>query len=421
MSVLKTTIDLATDFVPGGVIKGNPDLTQELQDAIISAYNNKVTRVTVNGVFKISSTILVYPGVEICGFGADFTYISASAGFPKGGTMFRFYNPNMATGIRRNSHSAISGVVLQGNDKNNGIVGVDIGDSLFFKLSRMQFGNLIIGVAYNKYIYDTRVTVNNDTTYPNAIDTVAGGMSYYGIVEQCDFQSCVNGQFFYGIFNRNTATGNSYRDCNVAYNFSNNVMVSETNTFISDNIEGCHSAFEWKEDPESIYNNTWITTSVDNSNSFTSLVKDPGRQTFINLSLFPYNDNNKVSFYSIFPGRYSDVLGSNTRSAAPTSGVGHRTREVIEATAGIRNKVFGTQMISLAIPAGENKSKIIGVPGLTSGAAIAWSLDTIYPTLIMNCYSTSAGAVTFVAHNTSAAPITINARICVSGISKSFL
>lgn len=68
MSVLKTTIDLATDFVPGGVIKGNPDLTQELQDAIVSAYNNKVTRVTVNGVFKISSTILVYPGIEICGF-----------------------------------------------------------------------------------------------------------------------------------------------------------------------------------------------------------------------------------------------------------------------------------------------------------------------------------------------------------------
>lgn len=66
---LRNSIDLAADFVPGGVISGQPDLTANLQAAIVAAHTLGIPEVTIVGDFYISNTVLLYPGVTLKGGG----------------------------------------------------------------------------------------------------------------------------------------------------------------------------------------------------------------------------------------------------------------------------------------------------------------------------------------------------------------
>lgn len=91
---LRNSIDLAADFVPGGVITGQPDLTTNLQAAIVAAHTLGIPEVTVVGDFYISDTVLLYPGVTLKGGGYDKTLIRASSGFPAGKTMIRSNRPS---------------------------------------------------------------------------------------------------------------------------------------------------------------------------------------------------------------------------------------------------------------------------------------------------------------------------------------
>lgn len=237
---LRNSIDLAADFVPGGVITGQPDLTTNLQAAIVAAHTLGIPEVTVVGDFYISDMVLLYPGVTIVGGGYDKTFIRATNSFPAGGTMIRGIRPS---GWVPGAHNmGIRDVYLVGRNAKD-INAIDINDASYPRFTRVRMSLFNNALSINKWIDDTRVTTDGVITYPNAVDTSAGGQCYFGIVEQCyagDSVRCVN---FNGYVNRWTFISNTWTESDLAYNFSNPRGVYETNTFMTCNIESVGSAF----------------------------------------------------------------------------------------------------------------------------------------------------------------------------------
>lgn len=418
---LRTSIDLAADFVSGGEISGNPDLTEQLQAAIDAAFALRVPVVTVTGVFKISDTILLRTGVEVRGQGAHYTYISASSSL-QGKTAFRTVKQSRT---ERNNDCKMTGISFDANSV-LGVVGLDIDESDYFKIENCSFWNCENGIAYNKYTWDTRDASTIPPTYPNANNITDGGMSYFGVVQGVSLPSCTIAHKYYGVVNRCTYLSNSYSNCGVVYDFAEPHAVVESNTYISCNIEGCRSAFEWPnygENNYSPFSNTWITTSIDNNNTFTTLVKDPGRQTFIGLSLFPRDDMSKVSYYNINQeyGQYSTLVGSNFDPRHATyRQFGATFNEQINAIRGINNKVFGTANYNATIAPGEVGEVMMHIDGLVPGMAVSLGFTNSNPELIIN-HSAVAGSsllITFCNKSTDSIHLnTIISATCFGGVS----
>ncbi|HFN6537571.1 TPA: hypothetical protein ACHFYQ_002629 [Citrobacter freundii] len=416
---LRNSIDLAADFVPGGVITGQPDLTTNLQAAIVAAHTLGIPEVTVVGDFYISDMVLLYPGVTIVGGGYDKTFIRATNSFPAGGTMIRGIRPS---GWVPGAHNmGIRDVYLVGRNAKD-INAIDINDASYPRFTRVRMDLFNNALSFNKWIDDTRVTTGGLTTYPNAHDTSAGGQSYFGVVEQCYAGNCIRCVDFNGIVNRWTFISNTLTASDLAYNFSNPRGVYETNTFISCNIEGVKSAWEWFFSINSPYNNTWITTSIDNSNSFQCLAKDPGRQTFINLSLFPFNNSQFVSFYGINPdGIRSTVIGSNWKpNDANMQTPENLSREPIHALNGIFNKKFGTLHVNKTFAVDEQMTYPVPIDGVTQGVAFAWSSSKAYPTLNISVASITAGQAVLSIWNGTASPVVVDADFYVTPLGKSY-
>lgn len=416
---LRNSIDLAADFVPGGVITGQPDLTTNLQAAIVAAFTLGIPEVTVIGDFYISNTVLLYPGVTLRGGGYDKTLIRASSTFPAGSTMLRTTRP---TGWSPGCHNVgIKDIYLVGRNAKD-INAVDINDGSYFKLKRVRADLFNNAFSFNKWIDDTRVTTGGVTTYPNAYDPAVGGQSYFGVIEQCYAGNCVRCVQFNGVLNRSTFISNTWVSSELAYDFSNPRGVYETNTFITCNIEGVKSVWEWFFSINSPYHNVWINTSIDNGNpDFTCLAKDGGRQTFIGLALFPYSDTTKVNFYTVNPnGHRSNVIGTDNGESIPNNQLKTQFREEIHSLAGIYNKQFVNYSISTTIAASGTYTQTIPFENLKQGAAVSWSLQKLYPQLVIQVASFNAGAVELQMVNLTNASVVVDSYIYISAILKSF-
>lgn len=415
---LRNSIDLAADFVPGGVITGQPDLTTNLQAAIVAAFTLGIPEVTVIGDFKISSTVLLYPGVTLKGGVYDKTLIRVSDSFPAGGTMIRTYRPGGWNAGCNNI--GIENIYLVGRTAKD-VHGIDIGDSSYYKIFKVRGDLLGTFLSFNRWIDETR-TGTTTITYPNAVSPAIGGQCYFGIVERCSTNSSIRSNYYAGVFNRNTYISNTWSSGDLAYDFGNSRGVYETNTFICCNIEGCKVAWEWFFSVNSPYNNTWITTSIDNSNNFTCLAKDPGRQTFINLSLFPFDNDDYVTFYGVNPdGSRSTVIGSNWKpNNANMQTPANISREPINALNGILNKKFGTLHINKTFSVDEQMSYPVAINGVTQGEAIAWSTSKPYPTLNISVASVTAGQVIVSIWNGTTSPVVVDADVYVTPIGKSY-
>lgn len=416
---LRNTIDLAADFVPGGVITGQPDLTANLQAAIVAAHTLGIPEVTVVGDFFISKTVLLYPGVTLKGGGYDKTLIRCADSMAAGTTMFRSVRPmGWSTGCH---NVGIKDIYLVGRTAKD-IIAVDINDASYYKFSRVRTDLFAVAWDFNRWIDDTRVTSGGVTTYPNAHNTMAGGQCYFGVFKQCSAIDCIRAIRTAGIVNRQTEISCTWASCELAYDFSNPRGVYETNTYISTNVEGCKAVWEWFFSINSPYNNTWITLSIDNSNDFQCLAKDPGRQTFINLSLFPFNDSRFVSFYGINPdGIRSTIIGSNWKSNDVNMQTPENlSREPIHALNGFFNKKFGTLHVKKTFAVDEQMTYGVPIDGLTQGVAFAWSSSKAYPTLNISIASITAGQAALSIWNGTASPVDVDADFYVTPLGKSY-
>ncbi|ELT0524796.1 TPA: hypothetical protein I8509_001351 [Citrobacter freundii] len=163
--------------------------------------------------------------------------------------------------------------------------------------------------------------------------------------------------------------------------------------------------------------------SIDNSNEFTCQARDGGRQTFINLSLFPYNDPNKVNWILDNPnGHRSTVVGTDVGENLGDYQLKTQFREEIHSMVGFYNKIFASGSLSSTIAAnGGTYNTSVLVPGLPSGSAVSWTLGNLYPGIVVQVASILAGAVNVQVVNISSSSVTINTNIQITGISKSFL
>lgn len=417
---LRNSIDLAADFVPGGVITGQPDLTTNLQAAIVAAHTLGIPEVTIVGDFYISDMVLLYPGVTLVGGGYDRTLIRATNNFPVGGTMIRGIRP--AGWVPGAHNMGLRDIYLVGRSAKD-INAIDINDASYPRFTRVRMDLFDNALSFNKWIDDTRVTTGGVTTYPNAHDTSAGGQSYFGVVEQCYAGNCIRCVNFNGIVNRWTFISNTWTSSELAYNFSNPRGVYETNTFMTCNIESVKSAFEWFFSINSPYHNVWINTSIDNGNpDITCLAKDGGRQTFIGLAIFPYGNPSLVSWYNINPnGHRSTVIGTDNGESLPENQLKTQVREELHTLAGVFNKIWGSADINTIIADGGGTfTTSVAVPGLKSGSAVMWSMGQLYAGLIVQV-SSASGSANVQMVNIGSSPITVNTSIQITGVSKSFL
>lgn len=416
---LNTFINFATDYC-GGAITGQPDLTTQLQNAIVDAFNSGIPEIHIVGDFYISGMVLLYPGVTLVGGGYDRTLIRATNDFPVGGTMIRGIRP--AGWVPGAGNMGLRDIYLVGRNAKD-INAVDFNDSPFLKVSRLRMDLFNNGISFNKWIDDTRVTVGPTTTYPNALDINAGGQCYFGVIEQCYAGSCIRCVDFNGIVNRFTFISNTWSSSELAYNFSNPRGVYETNTFMTCNIEGVKSVWEWFFSINSPYHNVWINTSIDNGNpDITCLAKDGGRQTFIGLAIFPYGNTDLVNWSNINPNGYrSTVLGTDNGELIPENQLKTQVREEFHTLAGVFNKLFVNYQLTTSIVANGTYTVEIPFPNLKQGAAIAWSLQKLYPQLVIQAASYTAGAVNFQMVNLTNETVNVDTQVYLSPINKSFL
>lgn len=355
----------------------------------------------------LNATILVPPNITIEGDG-DETYIQCTADLDFN-TIFRTKSiPAYFGGKCRNVK--FKGLNFEGGSISRGINAIDLGDAEYFEVSGVRFANLDSGIAYNKWISADRAA--------RAADPVFGGQTYFGKVELCNFTTCKYGQIFFDTSNRNTWQNNSYFACTNAYWFADAMfLVAETNCSISENIEATHNAFEW--DPAKVFNNTWINLAVDNPDVFLCTVKDPGRQTFVGLSLFPHNDGAKISFFSPFndgsgkPLR-SVIVGTNADNGGTY--LNNRFQEPLDALGGLLTRVGGTLAINNTVAAGGTNTYSITVPGLVQGDPVSWSLANPFPDLIANCVAFGPNEARLYLKNPTGGGIAVNTVVSVAAL-----
>lgn len=144
--------------------------------------------------------------------------------------------------------------------------------------------------------------------------------AFFNIIEQNIVKPCTRGHYFGGAANRNEIRTNSISDNDIAYDFGADYNYSETNTFTNENIEGCKSWAEWSSGI--VYSQTWVGICIENpsNNPYTCVVKDPGRQVFLNLSLIPLGDDTSITMYQVNGATPSKILGSDASSGTNRTG-----------------------------------------------------------------------------------------------------
>lgn len=321
-----------------------------------------------------TGTITMLPNVRIRGLGIDKTRID----FTINGVAF----DSSKLGSVGHRDSGLSHFLLNSTlGKVGGAIGVRWGNSTYCRIDRVQVANFTIGLQF-----------------PMSVD---GGLgeSYFNKVEQCWFASCKHAVWFSGAANRNTFDTNVYSSCDVAYNFSEAGNVSETNTFINENIEGCRSWAEWPIGQ--IFSQTWIGCTIENpsSNGYVCSVKDPGRQVFVNLALIPSRNTAALDFYAI-----RDTPSSLFGSLASSEALGFNTRieEELALYGGLRMRsLVGVAPYSATIPAGTSGVTTAVVAGAAVGDMVIATSDKDLAGCVLVPWVSSADVVTIRLQNAS--------------------
>lgn len=413
-------ISFNADFI-GGDITGQPELSDKLQEAVVAAFTNGISAVHIIGDFYINKPINLYPGVNLVGGVFDRTLIRASADFPNNQYMIQSIRPaGWATGCQ---NLGLQDIYLVGKSTKTHHA-IDFGDASYFRLVRVRADLFDRAYCFNRRIDAGRVqNPDGSFTYPLAHTPDAGGQCYFGVVEQCYAGNCTVAVEFCGVFNRATFTSNTWASCDLAYNFSNPRSVVETNTFITCNIEGCKVTHEWYFGINSPFHNVWINTSLDNGNpEFTMRFKDPGRQTFIGLAVFPYNRPDLVSIEFVNPtGLHSTWIGTDNGFALEDERLVNKSREKMHMMAGIANKVWTGQFVTATIPANGFITVNVNIPGLKGNSAVIASLSQLKDGLVIQPASNNDNVVSVGLYNMRGTPMQIdNAYLSVTGIDQSF-
>lgn len=363
----------------------NTNFFAQLDAASLAIFNSGGGEVLIRKSYLCGSKILMRPGVTITGPASgyrariDFTFSNGicvetvvPAGVP--GILC------IGAGLKR--------LTLVGTGISSGGVCVDLRNAMQCEISGNEFANFFGGIRWNR-----------------GHTTEAFVQTFFCKVSQNIFKPCTNGHMFGGAANRNTIDTNSYADCEVAYNFSQAGNVSETNTFITENVEGCKFWAVWND---AIFSQTWINLCVENptNNGFVCRFIDPGRQVFVNLSLIPLGNTAAINYELANPGQKPSMrLGSAASSDNNRMGMVVNEElqiyDVVSYHAGHASGVYtGTvpanAFVELAIP--------------MTGAAVN---DRLFPTAlrfiggcVVSAYAT-AGFANVVITNGTNTPVTI--------------
>lgn len=284
-----------------GAVAGT-DFLAQITAAVTAIYNYGGGEVWVYKTYNCSGTIPMMPMVAIRGPGSgQNARIQATT---NSGVLFKTtrptgYAPALCIG------SKVNGLTLVGT-------GLTVGGTCF-SLSNCQ----------QCEVDGNEVALFEVGTYWNQFTTDLGAglqQAFFNKVTRNLFKPCTRGHFFKGAANRNTIDTNSYASCTIGYEFGDPLNISETNTFMTENVEGCNSWAEWSG---SVYSQTWVNLCIENptSNGFICAVKDPGRQVFVNLSLIPLGNAAAIQ-YTNFGGAVPSLrLGTAASSGTNRLGV----------------------------------------------------------------------------------------------------
>lgn len=305
------------------------DITAQMNAAVMALYSVGGGTLHVRGDYTISGTVQMLPHVTIKGSGSGssprITYTGAGAAF----------ETTRPAGWVANSciDSHVLGLTMIGPGMATPSIGVSIRNAIQCSVKLNEIGLFGYGIAWNV----------GATSFENLEH------AYFNVIEQNSIKPCGRGHAFYGAANRNTISTNNIADATVGYDFGLGFSVSETNTFLNENIEGCRSWAEWRG---TIYSQTWVGITIENpaSNGYVCEVKDPGRQVFLNLSIIPLGNDDAISMYSYAGATPSAVFGSAASSG--TERLGIRLNEEVRIYDHIRYMAnYGSTIFSGMIPA----------------------------------------------------------------------
>lgn len=281
-----------------GIVSAS-DIAPQLNAAGAALYAKGGGSVHVSGTYNLASQVNLYPEVKIVGGASGrLTRISVT----HSGVAFETIRPDGYAPLCIGAE--VSGLSIIGLGIGTGVC-FAIRDAMQCTIEKNEIALFGKGFEWNR-----GSTVS--TTY----------RSFFNKISQNIVKPCGIGHFFGGAANRNTIDTNSYADCTVAYDFTQSYNYSETNTFLTENVEGCHSWAEWPASIGDIYSQTWVNLCVENpsTNGFACQVRDPGRQVFVNLSIIPLGDPASIVKYSLFSAP-SMVLGSAASSGTNRLGM----------------------------------------------------------------------------------------------------
>lgn len=294
----KLLFDNTLRIQQGGGVSGDvADLADKM--ALILHKRNGGT-LLLQGAFNLSKKVSLYPQVTIASPGSGYRN---RIDVTHNGNAFETtrpagYTPSMVIGAQLKGLSLIGrGVALNG-------VAVALRNCMQCKIVGNEIA--LFGFAF---VWNSGHT---PTVFVQA---------FFNLIEQNIIKPCGRGHYFGGAANRNTIRLNSYSDCNIAYDFGATDNWSETNTFDCENVEGCRSWAEWGY-VGAVYSQTWINLCIENpsTNGYKCIVKDPGRQVFVNLSIIPLSDTAAIEMVTLY-NRHSVILGSQASSGQARLGV----------------------------------------------------------------------------------------------------
>lgn len=294
----KLLFDNTLRIQQGGGVSGDvADLADKM--ALILHKRNGGT-LLIQGSFSLSKKVSLYPQVTITAPGSGW---GNRLDVTHNGTAFETvrpvgYVPSMVIGAQLNGLTLVG----RGIDKNGTAV------ALRNCMQCKVVGNEIALFGF-AFMWNSGHT---PTVFVQA---------FFNLIEQNIIKPCGRGHYFGGAANRNTIRLNSYADCNIAYDFGATNNWSETNTFDCENVEGCRSWAEWGA-KGAVFSQTWINLCIKNpsSNDYKCIVKDPGRQVFVNLSLIPLGNTSAIEMITLYD-RPSVILGSQASSGQARLGV----------------------------------------------------------------------------------------------------
>lgn len=294
----------------------------------------------VNGSYNIGSKVRLYPLVHVKGAGSGYnTRLTCSYI----GECFETYRP--AGYIPLCTNAQLTDMSLIGRGIYSSVNCLGIRNAMQCNFQGLEIALFGKGVVWNSgHTPDVFV------------------QAFFNTFSQNIIKPCGIAHYFGGATNRNTFSTNSYSDCDVAYDFTAANNWSETNTFMTENVEGCKSWAEWNND---VYSQTWINLCVENptTNGYICLIKDPGRQVFVNLSIIPLGNPAAIIMYALHEGQRSSVFGSAASSGTNRLGTILEETLVPQKTISWGGDFKGAYIIDQTIPANSTFRTTVQVAG----------------------------------------------------------